>query len=49
MRWNRKDHDLYMNLVYVLVKKIDTTNAWEWARYIVNLNKYNKENRDETK
>lgn len=49
-KWSGKDHDLYMDIYTLLYPlRTDSNDTWRWARHIVHVNKYNKENTDETK
>ncbi len=50
--WSKADHRLYLDILLEILDKIEketATSSWRWARHIVNINKYNKENTDEAK
>ncbi len=49
--WSEKDRNLYMHMITLLytIEKTDSNDAWRWAMHIVHVNKYNKENTNETK
>ena len=46
--WSSKDHKLYLDITLML-NRCRFGMPWKWARHIVNANKYNKENKNETK